>query len=297
MIRAFKFVDPSLLSPEHLRKMREKWQGRRALEPKVIRFGTDASFSTGVEEEVLVHEGCSLREFNQGLDAVLLVLVQVGSADALAIMADRLAWRMAVASYEGLTPDEQLLYMREFMFKYQGEAMSRNWASKFTTDIQLLLMVSRKGTALAATRAKESKVRDEAPPGGQAWGKRAKHADIQSQAGGGRQRRGWDNDRAEGGDRRHPNKGKRSRSPHRRRSRSPARAKAMSPSKAHGVGKAGKGVCKSRLFAGNRCKFPKCRFSHVCPCCNSDHEDAEKGCKAWNEAVAKKVADEFNLRP
>ena len=104
--------------------------------------------------------------------------------------------------------------------------MSRDWASKFTTDIQLLLMVSRKGTALAATRAKDSKVRDEAPPGGQAWGKRAKHADIQSQAGGGRQRRGWDNDRAEGGDRRHPNKGKRSRSPYRRRSRSPARAKA-----------------------------------------------------------------------
>ena len=50
--------------------LRDKWQGRRAQEPRVIRFGADASFSTGVEEEVLVHEGCSLREFNQGFDAV-----------------------------------------------------------------------------------------------------------------------------------------------------------------------------------------------------------------------------------
>ena len=54
--------------------LRDKWQGRREQEPRVIRFGADASFSTGVEEEVLVHEGCSLREVIQGVDAGLLVL-------------------------------------------------------------------------------------------------------------------------------------------------------------------------------------------------------------------------------
>jgi hypothetical protein len=73
LIRAYMFVDPSLPSPERMCKMRERWQGRipRALEPNVIKFGAEASFSTGVEEEVLVHEECSLRDFNQGLDAVL----------------------------------------------------------------------------------------------------------------------------------------------------------------------------------------------------------------------------------
>jgi hypothetical protein len=83
MIKAFKFVDPSLLSPEHLKLLRDKWQRRRAQQPRVIKFGAEAPFSTGVEEEVLVHEGCSLYEFNQGLDAVMLVLLELESGIGL----------------------------------------------------------------------------------------------------------------------------------------------------------------------------------------------------------------------
>ena len=174
--------------------------------------------------------------------------------------------------------------------------MSNDWTGKFASDIQLLLSVSRKGTALAAAaasrRVKDSRACDEA------GGRRAKYAESQSQAGRGRQRRGWENGRAEGSDRRHP-KGRRSRSPYRRRSKSPARARATSPNltRGHGAGKASKGVCKSRLFTGIKCKFGKCRFSHVCPCCSVDHEDAEKGCATWNASVAKRIAEECNLRP
>ena len=46
-------------------------------------------------------------------------------ADALAIMADRLAWRMAVASYEGLTPDD------EKGCKAWNEAVAKRVAGEF----------------------------------------------------------------------------------------------------------------------------------------------------------------------
>ena len=108
MIKAFKFVDPSLLSPEHLKLLRDKWQRRRAQQPRVIKFGAEAPFSTGVEEEVLVHEGCSLYEFNQGLDAVMLVLLELESGIGLgaavhgemASMEDVTDWYMSQCTSE-----------------------------------------------------------------------------------------------------------------------------------------------------------------------------------------------------
>jgi hypothetical protein len=290
MIRAFKFVDPSLLAPEHLRKMREKWQGRRALVPKVIQFGAEASFSTGVEEEVLVHEGCSLREFIQGFDAGLLVLVQCGGSEALALMADRLSWRSAIASYDGLSPDEQLLYMREFMFKYQGEANSRDWTGKFTSDIQLLLAVTRRAASRTRAHGNGDGASSRAPRGES----RRYQGPSEARGFGGR-KRGRDDDNAERRLPRHT-KGRRSRSPRRQLSRSPARSSASSPDRPREAPKAGRGLCKSRL-SGTKCKFQKCRFSHVCPCCATDHEGAATGCSTWNADVAKRAAEALNLKP
>ena len=104
MIKAFKFVDPSLLSPEHLKLLRDKWQRRRAQQPRVIKFGAEAPFSTGVEEEVLVHEGCSLYEFNQGLDAVMLVLLELESGISGSGQLCMAKWRRWKTSRIGICP-------------------------------------------------------------------------------------------------------------------------------------------------------------------------------------------------
>ena len=297
MIKAFKFVDPSLLSPEHLKLLRGKWHGRMAQQPRVIKFGAEASFSTGVEEEVLVHEGCSLYEFNQGLDAMMLVLLEGENGPAL--MADRMKWRHAIAEYEGLSPQGKLLYMREFMFKYQGEENSRDWAKKFDVDYKLLMSVSKK-EEMDLFYKRMSKVDTRAKVGDEDRAKpKAYRLDYA----------GYDNKRGEDvrgrADYRRPQRrGKRSLSPRlsprrdRRRSRSPQRGRAISPKKAVGSVRSSKGpgVCRSRLFSAIVCKFDKCRFSHICPCCKKDHDGAEQGCSAWNAGEAKRVAEEYNLK-
>ncbi len=56
---------------------------------------------------------------------MLVVLSIDGDANSMAIVTDRLAWRNAIA--EGLTFNDKLLYMREFLFKYQGAEYAEGW--------------------------------------------------------------------------------------------------------------------------------------------------------------------------
>jgi hypothetical protein len=219
------------------------------------------------------------------------VLVQCGGPEALALMADRLAWRCAIASYDGLSQDEQLLYMREFMFKYQGEANSRDWTGKFTSDIQLLLAVTRREAARVRAHSNGDGAASRTPRGES----RRHQGPPESRNFGGR-KRGRDDGNADRRPHRYP-KGKRSRSPRRHSSRSPARPGASPPGKPRVEPKAGRGLCRSRLFPNMKCKFAKCRFSHVCPCCSVDHEGAEAGCSAWDVNVARRAADALNMKP
>ena len=224
---------------------------------------------------------------------MMLVLLEVENGPAL--MADRMKWRHAIAEYEGLSPQGKLLYMREFMFKYQGEENSRDWAKKFDVDYKLLMTVSKKEEMMSSGDAR-------AKAGAEG---RSKPAAYRSDYAGNDNKRGG-NVRDRSDHRRPQRKNKRSLSPRhsprrdRRRSRSPRQGKAISPKKAVGSVKNGKGpgpgVCRSRLFSTFVCKFDKCRFSHICPCCKKDHDGAEQGCSAWNAGEAKRVAEEYNLK-
>ena len=59
-----------------------------------------------------------------------------------------------------------------------------------------------------------------------------------------------------------------------------------------GGGRKPKAICFSRMDAAKgECSYPRCRFSHKCPCCDKDHSAAS--CPQWDAVKAKKGAEAF----
>ena len=285
-IKAHQYVDPALLAPENIRKKREKLQGRLQTDLKTMSMGVDGTIVVTPEESLNAPEGCTSREFQAGFDYLLAVLAKDQATAGR--VPDMLAWKNAVTSYEGLSLDGHTLYMRDFMYKYQGPDHAKEWESKFETDVNLLMAVIKKEAMLI--KASESA---KAPIDNR---RRPRENDGQNEDRRNRPRFDRQRNSAQARPREQPRKQNRARSP-RRRSTSPqrqTRRRSTSPQRQIQSSK----MCKSRMFSKTACKFgAKCRFSHVCPCCNTDHPDADATCTKWDAVKIKKMIEDLHLKP
>ena len=277
LVNDLAYVDPAILSPANLRRKREKLHGRLQTNSKAISLSNGNLVVGGADDGLDAHEGCSPREFHAGFDKLLAILSE--SQKGILRVQDMLAWKNEVVTYEGFTPEGQVLYMREFMYKYQGVQHAQNWKEKFASDFPLLMAITKKDSG---------KLREAAPGTDRQHGRDWKRGD-------GRERtseRGQSFQRRDSGnDRKYATRG---RSPPRRSvsPRRPPRRSSVSPHRTKSP-PVRKGVCKSRIFPNHSCKFSKCKFSHVCPLML---QYGSPRCREWMHGVGRGQGQEGGFR-
>ena len=253
---SFGYVDPIALCVEQQEQVKRKQSGR-GLE-RSVRIADDLRIISGTDIDD-VRDPYDPTAFRQGMDVWLRWIAELPETKHR--IADILRWNEIVWAHRSGSPRQKVLYMKEFMLKYQGVEHADDWAGKFGTDFALMNQFLQDRSGVSGQRMSGH---TRGAPRNPTRGITIREKNLKP-----RPRRSWSPTRKprRRGDRR-------SRSPPTRRGTVP---RATTPAGA---------VCYSRTDpAEPDCNYARCRFSHKCISCGEDHPASK--CKKWDAAKAR----------
>ena len=179
-------------------------------------------------------------------------------------VADILHLKIKLGDFHGPTARQRVVYIKEFMYKYQGKANASDWCGKFESDISLMTQHLSAKPVTSAPRTHESKGTDGRD---QSASRKRGRTDKRNAD------RGQARDRPFGRGRGNHDSGGRDRGNDRRDSHR----------QNGGSNRSSPGPCFSRTDpAVGDCRYHRCRFSHECGTCGENHPAA--ACPKWDPA-------------
>jgi len=275
-IRQHGYLDLTQFSRHHREERKSKGSGRAP--PKVLQMG-EWHMSTGEPDELDVADVMDPGMFWQGFDWWVLQCTKYPETKGRVV--DLLEWKFKISDFKA-SSKAKVLYMKEFMYKYQGVDEANDWCLKFSTDFELMTQYligsqdqskgGSRGAEVANKRKRESEhsyrgyTHDHGGGRGRGGGGRSSG----SRGGGGRNRSDGGRDGGRGDDRRGSYRSDDRRDNQRAHSQGPAK-------------------CFSRSDpAEGECTYSDCRFDHSCVSCGGDHSAAS--CSRWDATKTRKRA-------
>ena len=256
-IRAFTYVDITALCVENREKMKK--MGFSRVPQKTMKLGDFVVANAASEEDDFSGDMDPLKA-HQGLEFYILLHSEMPEMSDR--VADILRLKIKLGDFHGPTARQRVVYIKEFMYKYQGEANASDWCGKFESDISLMTQYLLTKPVTPVPRTQESKSTD-----GRDQNTSRKRGRTDRRAAD----RGQARDRPLARGRGNQDNGGRDRG-HDRRDNSRYNG---------GSSRSSPGPCFSRTdpTVGD-CRYQRCRFSHACGTCGENHPAA--ACPNWD---------------